>query len=153
MSLDRALLPDPVSYYRAIGLEFFERHGVWRTTCCVFHGGSDSMRIHTVDGAFVCMAGCGARGGDVIAYHMASTGKPFVEACRDLGAWVDDGPPGVRLRPRLFTARQALDVLRTEVMVLAITAADLKRGRSINDADHRRLLQAADRIYHIAGML
>lgn len=152
MSLDRTLLPDPVSYYSAVGLEFFERHGVWRTTSCIFHGGSDSMRVNTVNGAFVCMAGCGARGGDVIAYHMASTGKPFVEACRDLGAWIADerSTPG---RPALFTARQALDVLRTEVMVLVITAAALKRGQSINDVDHRRLLQAVERIYHIAGLL
>ena len=57
---------------------------VARTTRCAFHGGSDSMRVNVRSAAFACMAGCGARGGDVFAYHMAAQGLGFVEAA---GPW------------------------------------------------------------------
>ena len=30
---------------------------------------------------------CEAKGGDVIAFHMARYGLPFIEACKALGAW------------------------------------------------------------------
>ena len=66
MSFDRTRLPEPVGYYESTGLAFKERKGKWRTTACNFHGGTDSLRINTDSGAFVCMAGCGARGGDVL---------------------------------------------------------------------------------------
>lgn len=64
MSLHKHLLPSPEAYYTRQGLAFKERRGKWRTTRCEFHGGSDSMRVNLETGAFVCMAGCGARGGD-----------------------------------------------------------------------------------------
>ena len=78
MSFDRTRLPEPVSYYEGQGLQFKERKGKWRTTACNFHGGTDSLRINTDSGAFVCMAGWGARGGDVLAYHMAEHGQDFI---------------------------------------------------------------------------
>ncbi|MFY8042310.1 MAG: hypothetical protein ACOVOD_05230, partial [Rhodoferax sp.] len=62
-------LPDPVTYFEAEGLTL-EGRGPWRTTECRFHGGSDSMRINTVSGSWVCMA-CNAKGGDVLAHCMA----------------------------------------------------------------------------------
>jgi len=31
---------------------------------------------------------CGARGGDVLAFHMHKHGLHFVDACKQLGAWV-----------------------------------------------------------------
>ena len=95
MPFDRRNLPDPISYYESEGLKLTSR-GKWRTTACQFHGGSDSMRINTETGAFACMAGCGARGGDVLAYHMAQHGLEFVEAAKALGAWIDDGRPARR---------------------------------------------------------
>ena len=64
----RELLPDPVSLFEAEGLTLSGR-GVWRTTRCDFHGGSDSMRVKTSNGAWRCMA-CDAKGGDVVDFVM-----------------------------------------------------------------------------------
>ena len=67
MSFDRTRLPDPIEYYENLaGLRFKERGGKWRTTACNFHGGSDSLRINTASGGYICMS-CGAGGGDVLA--------------------------------------------------------------------------------------
>ena len=92
MGFDRRNLPDPITYFEGVGLKLTGR-GKWRTTECKFHGGSDSMRVNTDSGAFACMAGCGARGGDVLAYEMATGGLGFIEGAKELGAWVDDGKP------------------------------------------------------------
>jgi hypothetical protein len=32
---------------------------------------------------------CGARGGDVLAFHQHKHGLNFVEACKQLGAWLE----------------------------------------------------------------
>lgn len=149
MSFDRARLPDPVGYYEAQGLQFRERRGKWRTTECRFHGGSDSLRVNVQMGAFVCMAGCGARGGDVLAYEMAITGTDFPTAARALDAWVDDGKPTLR-KPSPFTARDALEVLRAEAVLVAVAAGNLAQGVILSDADRKRLLKAAARVQTIA---
>lgn len=86
-------LPEPLAYYESIGL-VLKGKGDWRTTACGLHGGSDSMRINVKRGGFICMAGCVARAGDVLAYEMARTGVGFVEAAKALGAWVGPSEPG-----------------------------------------------------------
>lgn len=90
---DPAGLPEPMAYYESVGLEP-KGKGVWRTAVCDFHGGSESMRINTRSGCFVCMAGCGACGGDMVAYEMTRNGLGFVEAAKALGAWVGPSEPG-----------------------------------------------------------
>lgn len=81
----RERLPQPIEYLRQqkialIGL------GTWRSALCPFHPDNfPSLRVHVESGAFRCMA-CGARGGDVLAFHRLRTGLSFVEAARDLGA-------------------------------------------------------------------
>jgi putative DNA primase/helicase len=93
MSFDRARLPDIVHYLEDQGLTLIGQ-GQWKTTACTLHGGSDSMRVNTASGGWVCMA-CGAKGGDALAYHMQATEQDFTAAAKDLGAWVDDDqPPG-----------------------------------------------------------
>ena len=93
MSFSRTLLPDPATYFEVRGQELSGSRGSkWKTTSCIFHGGSDSMRINTATGAWVCMA-CNEKGGDVLAYQMAATGAEFVDAAKAIGAWVDDGKP------------------------------------------------------------
>ena len=100
MTLLRDRLPEPQGYFEGQGLVLVGR-GPWRTTGCAFHGGSDSMRVNLRSGGFCCMAGCGARGGDVLAYHMAAHGLGFVEAAQDLGAWENEPhSPGVPFTPR-----------------------------------------------------
>ena len=148
MSFDRTRLPDPMGYYEAQGLKFRECRGTWRTTECRFHGGSDSLRVNIQTGAFVCMAGCGARGGDVLAYEMAITGADFTTAARTLGAWVDDGKPAPT-KPSPFTARDALEVLRAEAVLVAVAAGTLAQGGVLADSDRKRLLMAADRVQTI----
>ncbi len=61
MSFDRKSLPDSTAYFSSCGLELRgPRHSVWKTAPCQFHGGSDSMRINTVTGGWICMA-CGEK--------------------------------------------------------------------------------------------
>lgn len=145
MGFDRRNLPDAVGYYESEGLKLTGR-GKWRTTECKFHGGSDSMRINTDSGAFVCMAGCGARGGDVLSYHMAYHGLEFVEAAKALGAWIDDGRPATQHKPSPLSPRQALEVLAVEANLVAIAAANVAHGVVLSQVDLSRVLTASGRI-------
>lgn len=152
MSFDRTRLPDPEGYYTdTAGLQFKERKGKWRTTACNFHGSTDSLRINTDSGAFVCMAGCGARGGDVLAYHMAHAGLDFTAAAKELGAWVDDGKTAPT-RPTPLPARDALAVLAVEANLVAVAAANVAHGVALSQLDLSRVLQAAGRIQKIVGV-
>lgn len=150
MGFERDRLPDAESYYTAQGLRL-TGNGKWRTTECRFHGGSDSMRINLSNGAFVCMAGCGARGGDVLAYHMAEHGQDFVTAAKELGAWVDDGTQS-RTTPTPLPARDAIQILATEVNLVAIAAANVAHGVKLTSIDLDRVLTAANRITRIGEM-
>jgi hypothetical protein len=145
MGFDRNLLPDPATFYEEAGLRLTGR-GKWRTVACEFHGGGDSMRVNTASGAFVCMAGCGARGGDVLAYEMQSTGLDFVEAAKAIGAWVDDGKPQASHKPTALSPRNALEVLGFEATLCAVAAGNLAAGRPLSDADRARLLVCCNRI-------
>ena len=145
MGFDRRNLPDAVGYYESEGLKLTGR-GKWRTTECKFHGGSDSMRINADSGAFACMAGCGARGGYVLAYHMAQHGLEFVEAAKALGAWIDDGRPATQHKPSPLSPRQALEVLAVEANLVAIAAANVAHGVVLSQVDLSRVLTASGRI-------
>lgn len=151
MVFDRNLLPDASSFYDAQGLKLIGR-GKWKTTECRFHGGSDSMRINTATGAFVCMAGCGARGGDVLAYHMASYGQEFVTAAKELGAWFDDGTPAKNYKPTPLTPRQALEVMAVECNLVAIAASNVAQRVALTQMDLDRLMAAAKRIARLVEM-
>lgn len=145
----RGNLPDPISYYQEERLKLSGK-GKWRTGPCDFHGGSDSMRVNTHTGAWVCMAGCGARGGDVLAYHMAAHGLGFVEAARSLGAYRDDDKLHKgSTRPTPIAARLLLQLAAEELMVCAMVLADCLAGR-ITDADFHRFRDAAGRVIYIA---
>lgn len=147
MGFDRDHLPDVQSYFEAQGLKL-GKGKQWVTTACNFHQGSDSMRINLHSGGWVCMA-CGAKGGDVLAYHMLAYGMEFIEAAKELGAWVDDGRPAP-INPAPFTPQQALRVLRVEVNLIAIAAGNVAHGVSLSEKDRARLMQAAGRLLQIA---
>ncbi|MDE2267801.1 MAG: hypothetical protein KGL33_02120 [Betaproteobacteria bacterium] len=85
---DRALLPDPASYYtRELGA--LKGPGAWKTALCPFHEDtSPSLSVKTASGGYCCHA-CGAKGGDVLAFHMARHGLSFKDACKALGCWVE----------------------------------------------------------------
>ena len=148
MTFDRRNLPEPVGYYEAAGLVFRERKGKWRTTRCEFHGGSDSMRINTDSGAFACMA-CGASGGDVLAYEMQATGAEFIDACKALGCWVDDGQPAVQHKPTPMSPRAALQMLSFEAQLVVMEYARIANGAVPSEADKARVLAASNRITRI----
>lgn len=147
MGIDRSLFPDVSGYYESQGLSL-GRGKKWVTTECRFHGGSDSMRINLKTGAFVCMAGCGASGGDVLAYHMAAYGMGFVEAAKALGCWQEEGKAAPH-KPTPFSPRQALEVLASEANLIAIAAGNIANGVALNEQDRQRVMQAAGRILKI----
>jgi len=143
-------LPDPTSYFEAEGLKLVGK-GKLRTTSCSFHGGSDSMRVNVVTGAWVCMAGCGARGGDVLAHFMAMHGLDFIPAAQLLGAWENDGQVIKPLRPKPLPASQAIQVLGFESTLVAIAAGNLANGVRLTAADRTRVSTSAQRIDAIKG--
>ena len=147
MPFDRNALPEPLAYYEAQGLQFRERKGRWRTTRCDFHQGSDSMRVNTSTGAWVCMS-CNAHGGDVLAYEMAAHGLTFIEAAKALGCWVEDGKPQRQHRPKALPASEALELIERESNLVALEAARLANGHAITSDIKTRLLQAAAAIHH-----
>ena len=148
MSFQRENLPEPVGYFENCGL-VLKGPGKWKTTACNFHGGSDSMRVNTGSGAWVCMS-CGETGGDLLAYEMKSTGAEFVDACKAVGAWVDDGRAPVHHKPSPLNPRQALSVLAFEATLTAVAAGNAGHGVVLSAADLARLLTAAGRINLIA---
>jgi len=146
MSFNRDLLPDPTTYYENQGLKLSgPRSAKWKTTACVFHGGSDSMRINTRTGGWVCMA-CAEKGGDVLAYEMKSTGTEFVAAAKAIGAWVDDGKPQLEQKPVPLPPRAAMSVMAFEATLTAVAAGNIAHGVALTELDLARLLKAASRI-------
>ena len=132
----RDRLPDPLGYYRDTAGLALTGKGKWRTTRCEFHDGSDSMRINVESGGFRCMAECGARGGDVLAYHRAAHGLDFVAAARDLGAYVDDGKAYTgNTRPAQPPARALLELASDDLMLCAIVLSDALAG-TLTDSDY-----------------
>ncbi len=146
MGFERDRLPDAVSYFENQGLAL-KGPGKWKTTRCNFHDGSDSMRVNTASGAWVCM-NCGAKGGDVLAYEMQSTGTEFVQAAQELGAWVDDGRPPATTKPTSLPPRAALEALAFETLIVALEAGRMLQGHT---PDTKRVTLAAGRIQALAG--
>lgn len=80
-------LPTSITYYQKQGIQL-KGSGAWRDAICPFHTDTKpSLRVNVENGAYRCMA-CGARGGDVLAFHMHLHSMPFIAACKALGAWV-----------------------------------------------------------------
>ena len=151
MPFDRNLLPDTTAYFEEQGLKLTgPRSAKWKTTESRFHDGSDSMRVNTSTGAWVCMS-CGESGGDVLAYSMKLHGLEFVEAAKQLGAWVDDGKPQRPQKPTALPPRAALEVMAFECNLVAIAAGNIAKGVILSDADRARVMAAAGRINRITG--
>ena len=152
MPIDRNRLPDPKTYFEGQGLAL-SKGSKWVTSECIFHGGSDSMRINLETGAFVCMAACGAKGGDIISYHRAVHKDDFVSACKELGCWVNDGKTPLKApRPSPLPLRDALTILEFETLLVAGSASSMGQGYVLTDRDKKRLIDAASRIQKITGL-
>ncbi len=146
---DRSLLPDPVSFYESAGL-VLKGPGKWKTTSCQWHGGSDSMRINSDNGAFKCMA-CEQHGGDVLDYFMLWHGAEFMEAAEALGATYEDHKPSKPKRKTTLSAGAALALIQSEAWFVAVTALATANPDSppLTDADRLRLKESARVIAHI----
>lgn len=145
----RDRLPDPLAYFGdGEGLKL-AGPGKWKTTRCHFHGGSDSMRINTKTGAWVCMS-CGEKGGDVLAYHMKVYGADFIEAAKDLDAWEDNGKPSPVQKARSLPASAAIQVLAFEANLAAVAAGNVAQGVELSPQDRTRLMTAVGRINRIS---
>ncbi len=84
----RKALPSTFNYYVTQQVMELKGSGEWRDAICPFHADTKpSLRINVARGAYRCMV-CGARGGDVLAFHMHLHSMSFVAACKTLGAWV-----------------------------------------------------------------
>ena len=137
----RDRLPDPLSFFESEGLTL-KGSGKWRSTQCVFHGGS-SMRINTESGAWVCMS-CHEKGGDVLAYAMRRHGLEFIEAARMLGAFIDDNKPYIGPnKPTTLPARDAMEAAAFELLVAVQVIAGIRRGEISTDDDWLRFLRYA----------
>ena len=81
----RDRLPHPDTYYRAQVEKLGRANGGnWAQGKCPFHeDGEASLSVHMEGrGHWKCFAGCGH--GDLVAFAMRKTGRPFAEAVRDL---------------------------------------------------------------------
>jgi CHC2 zinc finger len=144
----REQLPEPRAYFDNEELRL-KGPGTWKTTRCVFHEGSDSMRVNTGTGSWVCMA-CGEKGGDVLAYHMKRHDLDFIEAAKALGAWEESGSFEAPKKPRPLSASSALQVLTFEATLTYIAACNVANGVALSAIDKERLLTAVKRITTIA---
>lgn len=85
-AFNRELLPRPGAYFAGEGLKL-KGGGEWKSALCPFHADkTPSLRLRLDTGGFRCMT-CGARGGDVLAFHMQRHRLGFIDAARALGAW------------------------------------------------------------------
>tara|TARA_Y100001934_G_scaffold280046_1_gene385635 strand:- start:355 stop:654 length:300 start_codon:yes stop_codon:yes gene_type:complete len=80
---DRSSIPDPVQYYSQYFSIPQNRRRVL-VPCCFHDDQTPSLSLNLTDGWFNCF-GCGAKGGDVLAFHMLKHNMKFIQACKDLG--------------------------------------------------------------------
>ena len=81
--LNKDKLPTPFNYYRK---QFSGLHqsGEWVNVTCCFHSDKNpSLSLNLQSGGFFCHA-CGAKGGDVIAFHRQRFSLGFIEAVAQL---------------------------------------------------------------------
>ena len=124
MPFDRALLPAPATYFEAQNLKLSgPRNAKWKTTSCIFHGGSDSMRVNVQSGAWVCMA-CGEKGGDVLAYEMHPPASSFVDAAKSSVRGLTTVSPSAKT-PAPLPPRAALSVMAFEATLTAVAAGNI----------------------------
>ncbi len=86
---NRDCLPAPIDYYRA-HFPSLPAHTdrPWINVRCCFHDDKNpSLSVNLSSGGFYCF-GCGAKGGDVIAFHMQRYGLPFTAVVTYFGAWI-----------------------------------------------------------------
>lgn len=138
-------LPDATSYFEFEGVHLVGP-GQWKTGPCDLHGGSDSLRVKVSTGAWRCMA-CGAKGGDVLAFHMQRHGLDFIDAARQLGAYADDDKSHRGQRePTTLQARDAMELVAHALLTIVIVMSDIRAGVIPSNEDWQSFLRRAGQI-------
>ena len=147
MPFHKEMLPEAQSYFEGRGLPLVgPKSSPWRTTRCEFHGGSDSMRLNVREGFWKCMS-CDRKGDSVLSYEMAITGSDFVEAAKALGAWTDNpNAQATARRKPILSLRDSLAVIQQEMLIIVVTAGNVRFGVTLTDDDYSRVLLAGNRI-------
>lgn len=88
---NRFYLPSPIKVLHQLGfvIEKTNSKGYLKLRCPFHKDGNEktpSLNLHNTSGHYRCHA-CGAKGKDILAFYMNLTGKSFVEAAKELGAW------------------------------------------------------------------
>jgi hypothetical protein len=86
---NREALPSPLDYYRTQFPhlpKYTDRQWI-KVPCCFHDDENPSLSINLNSGGFHCFA-CGAKGGDVVAFHMLRLGMPFAATVTFFGAWI-----------------------------------------------------------------
>ena len=108
---DRSRMPDPADYLaQHVTLPKRIPANGWALVRCCFHDDrTPSLSVNVETGGFACHA-CGAKGGDPLAFHQLLVGRAFLDAARDLGCMVGDGPQDAPALPpkRPQAPRQAV---------------------------------------------
>lgn len=83
---DPNMLPNPREYYAGV-LKKFHPRKKQATALCPFHSDKiPSLSVNLIHGMFFCFS-CGAKGGNVLKFHMRLHGIEFTKAVTELGAW------------------------------------------------------------------
>lgn len=88
---NRFYLPTPIRLLDQLGIlpQKENAKGYIKLRCPFHKDGNEktpSLSMHKSEGHYRCHA-CGAKGGDILAFYMNITGKPFITAAKELGAW------------------------------------------------------------------
>ena len=122
--------------------------GKWFARCPAHDDGRPSLSIQeTSDGTVLlhCFAGCGA--GDICAAVGLSLADLFVQR-------LPDHQSGRLRRHRaVLTARDVIDALDHETLIVTAVAAEIAAGRPVAPEDLERVKVARDRIARVAEVV
>lgn len=145
-AFNRDLIPDWLAYADQLGITV-EGRGTWRSILCDFHDDQRaSLRINSKSGGWCCMS-CGASGGDTLAHYMQRSGLDFIDAAKTLGAWDESATGQVKAqRPRTLSARDGLELLYADAMVLFVIGSDIGQGKTPTAAERASAAAASRRV-------
>ena len=115
-------------------------HDRWMACCPAHDDGTPSLSIRELDDGRVllhCFTGC------AVEAILDAVGLQF-------GDLYPDQPLGHGLKgseARLISARQGLEIVAKESLLVAVFAADQAHGKLLSESDRSRLMLAAGRIH------
>ena len=83
---DKTKLPRPLDYYQNEFDGMNIKHEWAKVPCCFHNDSNPSLNINLMQGHFKCFS-CGAKGGDLLAFHQLRYNLGFKEAVDYFEAW------------------------------------------------------------------